>query len=86
MSALGKLDEELVLPVDAEAAAHAKSHADEGLSLDMLEKKEMRAMEEAMNGLGGANGVPAPTLDGCEARLAALLGACGMQGVLPIRA
>ncbi|KAL8278469.1 hypothetical protein RQP46_009159 [Phenoliferia psychrophenolica] len=86
VTALGKLDEERVLPVDAEAEAHAKSHADEGLSLEMLEKKEMRAMEDAMNGLGGGSATTAPTLDECSARLARLLDACGMQGILPIRA
>ena len=84
MTALGKLDEETVLPVDVEAEAHAKSHADEGLSLEMLEKKEMRAMEEAMNGLAGGN--TAPTLQECTGRLGKLLEACGMPGVLPIMA
>ncbi|KAK4705351.1 hypothetical protein P7C70_g855, partial [Phenoliferia sp. Uapishka_3] len=86
VSALGKLDAERVLPVDVEAEAHAKSHADEGMSLEMVEKREMRAMEEAMNKMGGGSTGPESTLEECAARLEKLLEVCGIQGLLPLMA
>lgn len=85
VTALGKLDEQRVLPVDQEAEEHAKSHADEGLSLEMLERKEMRRMEEAMNGLGSGKKAEGVGLEDCRGKLEDLLKACGLEGVMPRR-
>ncbi|GAA6004592.1 hypothetical protein JCM11491_002161 [Sporobolomyces phaffii] len=82
VNALGKLDATRVLPVDAEAEEHAKSHEDEGVSQQMRDRKEMREMEELLSGVGGR---PAPPsgVDECRARLARVLAVFGMEDVLP---
>lgn len=91
VSALGKLDERKVLPVDLEAEEHAKSHAAEagggGESQAMLDKREMDEMGDLLSGLGnGKKEVENKGgLEECQDRLELVLARCGMQGVLPAK-
>ncbi|ORY66924.1 hypothetical protein BCR35DRAFT_294838 [Leucosporidium creatinivorum] len=88
VTALGKLDEGKVLPVDEEAEEHAKSHENEGVSLVMQERREMREMEEMLGGLGGGGAkedAKKGGLDECRMRLEEILERCGLKGLLPPR-
>lgn len=85
VTALGKLDETKVLPVDQEAEEHAKSHEGEGVSLVMHERREMREMEVMLGGLGGSKEEEERKggLEECRERLESLLDRCGLVGLLP---
>ncbi|KAM0754101.1 hypothetical protein T439DRAFT_171557 [Meredithblackwellia eburnea MCA 4105] len=85
VSALGRLDENKVLPVDQEAEDHAKSHGDEGISLVMMERKEMRGIEDLLGGMGGSTAGKEPGLEECQTRLEQILQRVGLSGVIPIR-
>lgn len=85
VTALGKLDEQKVLPVDAEAEEHAKSHEGEGVSLIAQERREMREMEEMLGGLGGTKEQSMGGLSECRVRLEGLLSRGGLEGLLPAR-
>jgi hypothetical protein len=85
VTALGKLDERKVLPVDLEAEEHAKSHAEEGLSHAMVERREMREMEEMLSGIGSGKMVASGGLEECRTRLEGVLKECGMEGLLAPR-
>lgn len=97
MTVLGRLDAVKVMPVDEEAEAHAREHADEGISEVLRERREMRAVEDMMSGLGGegggGGGDEARTKGGetageaqvaeCRRRLGEVLRAFGLEGALP---
>lgn len=85
VTALGKLEESKVLPVDEEAEEHAKSHEGEGVSMEMQERREMREMEEMLGGLGGGEKRSAVGLVDCRVKLEELLARCGLEGLLPPR-
>ncbi|GAA6061256.1 hypothetical protein JCM10212_000697 [Sporobolomyces blumeae] len=85
VNALGKLDANRVLPVDKEAEAHARSHADEGISQVMRDRKEMREMEDLVNGLGGGPAKPLSGLAECRERLERVSSALGLDGLIPPR-
>ncbi|GAA5889528.1 hypothetical protein JCM8208_001051 [Rhodotorula glutinis] len=93
VSALGRLDAVKVMPVDEEAEAHAREHADEGISEVLRERREMRAVEDMMSGLGGGEGGEARKESGettgeaqvaeCRRRLGEVLKVFGLEGALP---
>ncbi|GAA5832142.1 hypothetical protein JCM3766R1_003738 [Sporobolomyces carnicolor] len=82
VNALGKLDAVRILPVDAEAEEHAKSHEDEGISQQMRDRKEMREMEDMLSGIGG-KAAQSSGVEECRARLERILAVFGMEAVLP---
>jgi hypothetical protein len=82
VNALGKLDANRILPVDAEAEEHAKSHEDEGISQQMRDRKEMREMEDMLSGIGG-KAAPSNGVEECRRRLEGVLSVFGMEEVLP---
>lgn len=82
VSALGRLDEDKVLPVDREAEDHARSHEDEGLSVGIVERRDLRRIEEALSGLGRGKAVAELGVQDCSTRLECLLRDCGLEGVL----
>ncbi|GAA5923595.1 hypothetical protein JCM3775_000442 [Rhodotorula graminis] len=93
VSALARLDAVKVMPVDEEAEAHAREHADEGISEVLRERREMRAVEDMMSGLGGGEGGAMRKEGGettgeaqvaeCRRRLGDVLKAFGLEGALP---
>ncbi|GAA5904674.1 hypothetical protein JCM6882_008343 [Rhodosporidiobolus microsporus] len=82
VNALGRLDAVRVLPVDEEAEAHAKEHAEEGISEVMRQRKEMREMEALMGGLGGAAEHTDGGVEECRRRLLEILKVVGLEGVM----
>lgn len=82
VNALGKIDAVRILPVDAEAEKHAKSHEDEGISQQMRDRKEMREMEDMLSGIGG-KAAQSSGVEECRARLERILAVFGMEAVLP---
>lgn len=79
---LGKLEESDVVPVDLEAEAHVREHEEEGMSLEMIERREMKRMEEKMNLLGGGGGGKKITLEECKERLEKVLTMLGLEGMI----
>lgn len=82
VNSLGKLQESDVVPVDLEAEQHVKEHEEEGMSLEMIERREMKKMEEKMMNLGGNNQVKTVRLEECKARLEKVLSVLGMEGMI----
>lgn len=93
VTVLGKLDEVSCLPVDEEAAAHAREHDRgaaggqwDGTSQDKADKDEMRELELMMGGVVKEDkgvDVPGRGLEEARVRLAGLLNQCGMGGLVP---
>lgn len=81
VQALGKLEEGDVVPVDLEAEAHVREHEEEGMSDEMVQKREMKRMEKAMNGLGGGVQKKLGMLQ-CQEKLRAVLVKLGMESML----
>lgn len=88
--ALAKLNESNVLPADLEALEHARSHAAgatttiEGVNVSAT--KEMENLSNAFDAMGDTHAATAANgLDECRARLAIILTACGMEGLLGAR-
>ncbi|GAA5851887.1 hypothetical protein JCM9279_001921 [Rhodotorula babjevae] len=96
VTVLGRLDAVKVMPVDEEAEAHAREHADEGISEVLRERRETRAVEDMMSGLGGGGGGAEDEARGkggetageaqvaeCRRRLGEVLRVFGLDGALP---
>lgn len=79
--AFGKLEEGDVVPADLEAEAHVREHEEEGMSDEMVQKREMKRMEEAMNGLGGSVQKKSGMVE-CQEKLRAVLVRLGMESML----
>ena len=83
---LGKLRLKDLAPRDHEAEQHAIDHGEElQVPQDLQDKRDMEALEDSMNGLGGSKTQQhAPKLEelqACRAELRELLNAVGLQAL-----